>query len=173
METLDQLIRTIVSPEGRLGIADVLEAEPWMRAYSGTDWRQFLPAKSPNGNQVVLLQNSYCKLSLIYWEPNRRSAKHGHPERGCLLKILSGSLVETRYDPFDLERVIDRCELGKGAMGYVHDMLALHVVDNPYSRPAVSLHLYAPGIYTPRIISTSRPETEVIALREVSRRLVS
>ncbi len=173
METLDQLIRTIASPEGRLGIADVLEAEPWLQAYTGTDWRQFLPTKSPNENQVVLLQNSYCKLSLIYWEPNRKSTKHGHPKRGCLLKILSGSLVETRYDPFDIERVIDRCELGKGAMGYVHDMLAFHIVENPHAHPAVSLHLYAPGIYTPRIISSSRPETEVIGFWEEGRRLVS
>lgn len=150
MKTLKELMNQITSFARFRGIEDVLQAEPWMSAYRGEDWKDYLIDR--RGNSTVLLQNACARLTLIRWEPHFRSPKHGHPDRGCLLKVLSGTLLETRYDPVDPECVIEKYHLFKGGMAFIHDALAYHVVENPSPLPAVSLHLYSPGIYTSKII---------------------
>lgn len=116
-----------------------------MDNYAGFDWETYLNTEPRKGNSTILFQNAYAKLMLIHWPPYFRSSKHGHPERGCLLKVLSGTLVEIRYDPVDTEMVTGKFRLHKGGLSFIHDSLAYHVVENPASEPAVSLHLYAPG----------------------------
>jgi hypothetical protein len=159
MKTLEQLMHMITSHARFRGIEDVLQAEPWLSAYSGEDWKDYLSEENGACSSVVLLQNAYAKLTLICWDGHFRSPKHGHPDRGCLLKVLSGALVETRYDPIDPEKVIGKYHLYQGGMGFIHDALAYHVVENPSPQPAVSLHLYSPGIYTSRVIPAA-PEQE-------------
>ena len=34
----------------------------------------------------------------------------------------------------------------------IHDALACHVVENPSPEPAISLHIYSPGIYNSKVV---------------------
>jgi hypothetical protein len=153
MKTIEQLVQKIISNARFLGIEDVVEAEPWLRAYDSEDWRSYLEEMHPDVNSITLLQNRHARLALIRWQGHYKSEKHGHPERGCLLKVLSGVLLETRYDPVDTDQVIGEYPLFRGDLSFIHDALAYHVVENPLSTPAYSLHLYSPGIYSAKIIS--------------------
>ena len=134
------------------GIEDVLQAEPWFSAYNGDDWQEYLSKLNGESNHITLLQNDCARLTLIRWDPFFRSSKHGHPDRGCLLKVLSGALIERRYDPLEPQKVIGKYHLFKGGMAFIHDALAYHLVENASPIPAVSLHLYSPGIYASKII---------------------
>lgn len=149
MKTLSELIETIMAYEGTW---DVLQAQAWLAGYAGADWKDYLRRRAPGADSVTILRNDTAKLLLIRWDAYARSNKHGHPERGCLLKVLAGVLVENRYDPREPGRRTGRYHLFKGGMAFIHDDLAFHQVENPTPFPAISLHLYAPGIYTPRII---------------------
>ncbi|KAF2854041.1 hypothetical protein T440DRAFT_465063 [Plenodomus tracheiphilus IPT5] len=79
---------------------------------------------------------------------------HSHSNAHCVMKILKGSLQETRYDwptvtqnnheerPLDVisEKIYD-----KDQVTYMSDKLGLHKIRNPHpTEYAVSLHLYTP-----------------------------
>ena len=152
MKTLHELVARIRSYDEFRGIEDVVQAEPWLAAYTGTDWRDHFDLFAAGRKSLTVFQDEKAKLTLIRWDGYARSSKHGHPDRGCLLKVLAGVLLETRYDPLEPAAVAGKYHLFKGGMAFIHDALAFHVVENPSPFPAVSLHLYAPGIYTSRII---------------------
>ena len=148
METLHELIRELEAHTRNNSDKDVLYLLSRFNNCQGQDWRDYMSAP---GNTPIF-QNEYFRLVLIHWEGYARSKKHGHPEGGCLLKVLSGALSETRYDPFDPQREAGRHHFLPGDVSYIHDALAYHVVENPLPEPAVSLHMYAPGIPISRVI---------------------
>lgn len=148
MKTLRQLIRALETQTPGNKEKDVLYLLSRFNACGGEDWREYVtgPGNTP------LFQNEHFRLVLIYWEGYARSKKHGHPEGGCLLKVLSGRLTEARFDPFEPQRMVGEFHFSRGEVSYIHDALAYHIVENPVAEPAVSLHIYSPGIYTSRIV---------------------
>lgn len=94
----------------------------------------------------VLVENELIKIVLIHWTTNACAPVHGHPEGGCAFKVLSGSLVEKRYSPDNKLTLLANCKYRKGATAYLDDSMAFHSVENPFQKPAISLHVYTPGI---------------------------
>jgi len=152
MKQLKQLVEKITTQIQNNGIINVLELKPLFKEYAGEDWQKFLKVENGKTENTILFQDEQVKLVLIYWDAFQKSKKHGHPEGGGLIKILSGNLVETRFDPIDTDIIIGKHNYAPGNISYIHDRAAYHVVENPTNIPAVSLHVYSPGIYASKIV---------------------
>lgn len=93
--------------------------------------------------------NGKSNLLILCWTPGKGSPIHDHADAHCVMKILQGSLSETRYDfPKDngkaLEPVTETL-YEENEVTYMADELGLHKISNPDPEiMAVSLHLYTP-----------------------------
>ena len=70
---------------------------------------------------------------------------HDHADAHCLMKILKGTLQETRYDfprnAITAPEVIKKTVFKEGQVTYMSDDLGLHKISNPSeTEVAVSLH---------------------------------
>jgi cysteine dioxygenase len=90
---------------------------------------------------------------LLCWNPGRESPIHNHPCNGCWLKVLQGSIKETRYvenddvsgDGNGPLRCISDHDHEVGQIAFIEDSMGYHKVGNPSNvEPAVTLHLYCP-----------------------------
>ena len=158
MKNLNQLIEAVKTKVNADRITTVQELRSLVNQYRGNDWNDYLPNESKTPKTKILLQEEQVKMILVYWRGFQKTQKHGHPEGGGLLKVLTGSLKETRFNPQEPDRIIGTNHFFKGAVSYIHDAEAYHIVENPIPYPAVSLHIYIPGIYTPNILALNKPE---------------
>ena len=147
MKTISQLILQLKAQS--CIHENVLPLYPLFEDYRGLDWKGYL---SSGANTAVLHQDERFRLSLIGWDGFQKSKKHGHPEGGGLMKLLSRALLETRFDPIFPEQIIGKHRYEPGDLAYIHDEIAYHIVENPFPQPAVSLHLYAPGNYASKVM---------------------
>lgn len=86
---------------------------------------------------------------LILWHLNEFSYIHNHPNRGCIFKVLTGSLKETRYTNYTLDE-LETNVITTGQTKYIHDSEALHKVkNNDENNLTISLHIYSPKGYNP------------------------
>ncbi|QGY45194.1 hypothetical protein GM418_16390 [Maribellus comscasis] len=93
----------------------------------------------------VLVNNDFLKVVLIHWKPGKVSPIHGHPQGGCMFKVLHGKLEELRYTADESQRLLSSNGYRTGSMAYIDDRLGFHAVGNPFGSSAVSLHAYTPG----------------------------
>lgn len=161
MKHLGQLIEKINKQVQNNGIINVLELQPLLKKYSGKDWKKHLKLENNKPATTILMQNEQVKVVLIYWDAYKKSKKHGHPEGGGLMKLLSGNLIETRFDPENTDQVIGKHHYTSENIAYIHDRIAFHTVENPRNTPAVSLHVYSPGIYASRVIEDNNTKKAV------------
>jgi len=82
---------------------------------------------------------------VLVWSPGKGSAVHDHAHAHCLMKILKGTLKETRYafpsPEHEKPQVIKETLYGEGMFTYMSDDLGLHKISNPDpDNVAVSLH---------------------------------
>ena len=87
---------------------------------------------------------NYGQLILV-WTPNKGSPVHDHADAHCLMKILKGTLKETRFDfprnNATAPQVIKEIVYQQGEVTYMADELGLHKISNPdEGEIAVSLH---------------------------------
>ncbi|MEZ5043665.1 MAG: cysteine dioxygenase family protein [Saprospiraceae bacterium] len=169
MKTLATLIQALVTQFETQKTKNVLEVESLFTSYNNDDWRNFMTKEDGKFKNTILFQNQQFKLILIHWDGKQKSKKHGHPQGGGLIKVLSGTLSETRFDPKDKEKVIGKHYYFKGSgTSYIHDDIAYHVVENPSVTPAISLHLYAAGVD----VSDTLPRQQEVNLVKVKLKAV-
>ncbi|KAI8941116.1 Cysteine dioxygenase [Plenodomus lindquistii] len=121
-----------------------------------SEWEKYSFASEhiPYTRNLVDKGNGKSNLLILVWGPNKGSMVHDHSNAHCIMKILKGSLQETRYDwptvsqnnhedrPLD---VISEKTYQKDQVTYMSDKLGLHKITNPHPNEyAVSLHLYTP-----------------------------
>ena len=114
---------------------------PYFEKLELRNWQQLLNTEDGQPVLTTIYQSEYLRIVLIPWDAYKQSSVHGHADGGGLIKVLQGKLYETRFDPYDHE-VTGRFVYRPGATTYIHDMIALHQVENPDQRPAFSLHMY-------------------------------
>lgn len=141
-ELESQLDRIITGKD----FTDLIELENWFSGLEIIGINNYKQFDEVNYVRIPLIQKEQYDLLLCCWLPGQISPFHGHPEQGCLVKMLEGSLQEElkRKDGSIRIRVNN-----KGRTAYIHDKIGIHQVKNIFAKPAVSLHLYAPGGYTP------------------------
>ncbi|GMS85744.1 hypothetical protein PENTCL1PPCAC_7919, partial [Pristionchus entomophagus] len=135
---------------------DVDEVRRAMESYKSNpaDWRHFAQF-DPNKytRNLVDTGNGKYNLMLLCWGPSMASAIHDHTDAHCFVKILDGSLVETKYEWPKAEgeqlHVKESTVYDTNGVSYMSDMLGLHRMENPsHFEGAVSLHLYIPPYTT-------------------------
>lgn len=88
---------------------------------------------------------------VLVWSPGKGSPIHDHGKAHCLMKILYGSLTETRYAFPDENTeqgpmtVLSEKTYKENEVTYMADELGLHRVTNRGSDFAVSLHRTSPS----------------------------
>lgn len=98
-------------------------------------------------SNVNMYSPQYFDAYILVWSNRKFSRIHNHPERGCILKVLKGSIEETRYSNPDLIKM-DTIRVNEGETSYIHDNTAYHKVKNAdETRLSISLHIYAPKGY--------------------------
>ncbi len=97
--------------------------------------------KNPQTRHVLVSTDRF-ELVLNLWKPGKASDIHGHPDGGCVYKLLQGKLEELRYTPDHSPRLLSTASLRNGSLAYINDGIAYHQVGNPYGTPAISLHAY-------------------------------
>ncbi|KAF4778607.1 cysteine dioxygenase [Colletotrichum scovillei] len=135
-----------------------------MKNYASNEreWGAFAFANSSMAYTRNLVDegNGKSNLLVLVWTPGKGSPIHSHSNAHCLMKILKGSLTETRYDfPQDSNRGTDSAVLNdtnqsmhvalesvytENHVAYMSDDQGVHKMWNNSNEFAVSLHLYTP-----------------------------
>lgn len=162
MKDLIHLIHTTKSVLKAPGIHSAQELKLLLNAYHGNDWQNYIGMTDNTPKTKILLENEHIKLLIIRWGGFQKTNKHGHPGGGGALKVLSGILLETRFDPIDTDRMIGKYHYFKDAITSIHDTEAYHIVENPVEQPAFSLHLYLKSneIIAKNAVLTAVPATK-------------
>ena len=122
---------------------------PALRAFTLTDEKEIKSfINNPETNHVIV-QNDLIKIVLIRWNPGDECNIHGHAERGCVFKVLQGKIVEKRFSADDEQRQLAQGTYEKDSIAYIDDLMGFHCVGNPFTEPAITLHMYTPGNYKP------------------------
>ncbi|KAG8425436.1 hypothetical protein J3458_002134 [Metarhizium acridum] len=116
------------------------------------EWSKYAYGDASRGYTRNLVDegNGKSNLLVLVWSPGKGSPIHDHGNAHCLMKILRGSLTETRYafpedgDEQGPMQVISEKTYKENGVTYMADELGLHRVSNRGSDFAVSLHLYTP-----------------------------
>lgn len=99
--------------------------------------------------KYIIYSSDIFDMILIKWNKNNESKIHDHPERGCVMKILSGKLCENIYDKIHDNKInlIESQILNTNDIGYKISNRILHKIialEDTYS-----IHIYIPGKYKP------------------------
>jgi cysteine dioxygenase len=133
---------------------DPKELERLMADYVSdeSDWSKYFFPSSHHAytRNLVDKGNGKSNLLILVWSPGKSSPIHDHANAHCIMKILKGSLVETRYawPTVDLNqkedhplRTISHKAYEENEVTYMSDKLGLHRISNPNPNEyAVSLH---------------------------------
>ncbi|TGJ86529.1 hypothetical protein E0Z10_g2258 [Xylaria hypoxylon] len=148
-------IRKVLGPSSGLDSkdVDVQDLTYLMERYvsNAEDWAQhYWPDnKMAYTRNLVDEGNGKANLLVLVWTPGKASPIHDHGNAHCLMKILRGSITETRYGFPDGDKekpmeIVSERVLKDNAVAYMADGLGLHRMSNRSSDFVVSLHLYTP-----------------------------
>jgi hypothetical protein len=102
-----------------------------------------------NKKRIESLSSDDFDMYTISWLPEQKSPIHDHPQYGCIMFLISGTLEEKIYNK-KLELV--KTQILKGPyIGYIDNKLGFHSIK--CIDKAVSLHIYSPGKYRSFLMS--------------------
>ena len=108
----------------------------------GKDWTNYANVSDVCYKRTLVKRNDLIEIIVIGWNIKQKSPIHDHPENGCLVKILKGSLTESTFD--DKLKLIKSQKLEKNGISYQESNKILHKIENLTNNPAFSLHIYSP-----------------------------
>ncbi len=126
---------------------------PFLTNYQGNDWKKYKFTSTNSASyqkQLIpsrLSVNTYFDIFLIHWPPGFQSKIHNHAENGCCLKVLQGTLQESRYQLNSLDNSmtpLETNELPTNNVSFLSNEIGVHSISNPMTEWAVSLHVYSP-----------------------------
>jgi len=102
-----------------------------------------------NKKRIDNLSTEDFDMYTISWMSGQMSPIHDHPQYGCIMFLISGTLEEKLYNK-KLELV--KTTIIKGPyIGYIDNKIGFHSIK--CIDKAVSLHIYSPGKYKPFLMS--------------------
>jgi cysteine dioxygenase len=96
----------------------------------------------------VLYRALTFELVLACWLPGQSSVIHDHGGSQGAMRILSGELQERRYRRQGRQLAVVAERRVRAQELLIERAETIHQVRNPATRPALSLHLYAPPLHT-------------------------
>lgn len=138
----------------------LLDIKPLLEQYKGDDWMDYkvkMNSTEKNYNNYKRMPIVFDELNqsindnifgmyLIEWNSFCHTSVHNHPEGGCLMKILDGSIIEQRFmnaESFSTIEVFNTNDIS-----YINDNLGIHRIMNDKIYNAYSLHIYSPNLIT-------------------------
>lgn len=145
MQTLHELTDVItLKLKENIKLKDL---EYLLENYIGVDWQSFVQFNDNKYYKNNIFTNEFIDIFIISWNNNQQSGIHDHPENGCLLKILKGSLQEDVYIKNDNEyKFIKTNYLNESDISYKENKLCIHNILNGNNK-TISLHIYSPSNY--------------------------
>ena len=107
--------------------------------YNGDDWKKFVNINNNNYNRKILFKNKILEIIIITWNTDQKSPIHGHPDGGCLLKVLKGNINEHFYSK---KNKLIKNKLNTNDISYIHNDYGKHLIVNNSDEIAVTLHIY-------------------------------
>ncbi|KFY96820.1 hypothetical protein V498_02413, partial [Pseudogymnoascus sp. VKM F-4517 (FW-2822)] len=102
------------------------------------DWGRYALGDASRGytRNLVDVGNGKSNLLILVWSPNKGSLIHDHADAHCLMRILSGTLRETRYatPPSPAAApptILKETTYSAGQVTYMSDSLGVHKISNP------------------------------------------
>lgn len=122
--------------------------------YYGSDWENYCKEKEDSKDSK---EKGYTKINLntmsqyydawlICWDKGANSGIHDHAENGCIQKVLTGVLKETRYKKIKKKfNVIKETKMRQGNVCFIDNDIGYHRIENKSDcNIAVTLHIYSP-----------------------------
>ena len=97
-------------------------------------------------NKILLYSCERYEVYLICWLASQETLVHDHPDEGCLMRVVSGKLVEETYYAASAAR-IQVTTLGPMMHAFRHGKNVVHRLRA--IEDSVSLHVYLPPGYIP------------------------
>ena len=106
-----------------------------------TDWEEYCQFSDTIYQRNLAFRNELLDCYILCWNPNQGTPYHYHPSRGCIYKILKGSLLEIRPN----NRNASSYHLSENDSSYIDNKEGSHKIINISNEPAISLHFYSPS----------------------------
>jgi hypothetical protein len=123
-----------------------LEFNELLKNYNYVD-QQIVKKSDINGDyhyiRNIIYTSKLFDIILIDWMERSSTRIHDHPDKGCIVKILDGILLEETY--LNNLSLIKFEYLKKNNIGYKISNKILHKLT--CQKKALSLHIYIPGQY--------------------------
>lgn len=151
--TLSELFEKVVN---ELELSRTLESGiKYIEQYNGNDWEKYIHQEGIYYRNLVF-RTDIVEMYVITWSHNAESCIHDHPERGCIMKLMRGSLEEYVYKNITDESghnkaiLIDKINMTSDDknMGYKIGKDVLHKIKNINDDISVSLHIYSNPNYS-------------------------
>ncbi len=139
----NNITEQLVNGKSLLCCSDILSE------YKGDDWKEHVKHSDASPYlKVCAFINEHIEIDVLSWKSARGSKIHDHPSKGCLLKIMSGYLIENIYVKKNDEiKFVETKQLNTNHISYKCGDSFLHNIDNPTEDYSVSLHVYSPPNY--------------------------
>ena len=141
--------------ENFLNGIEFLDNMSLVNQYIGTDYKSYI--RYPEFGEYIrtlVTINDRFDIYVITWGPHSKTPIHDHASKGCILKLLKGSLNETIYNIVDgsLELAKNKT-IYENTTSFISNKIGYHDIENTSLDAAVSIHIYSPANYKPTIFN--------------------
>lgn len=152
MNNLDELInkiKVLIGEESEIELKNKIKIKLLLESYNPNineikKYINFDKSKNYTRN-LISTDNKTYTLLLLCWNVNKYSLIHDHPDNGCWVKIISGSLNEIKYKCKNNKLIEISNDIITSGVTYIDNNIGLHKVGNPDKNiEAITLHLYSP-----------------------------
>ena len=119
------------------------QLKTFLEDYTSDDWLDYMKIDKNKYNRYIFKKNDLFELVIITWDANQETRLHGHPENGCLFKVLQGNIDEYLYKNID-SKEFKINKFSKNDVSYIDDKKGFHSMKNNYNNTCVSIHIYSP-----------------------------
>lgn len=115
---------------------NVISAKYILNNYNGNDWKNYILHNDTYSKNLITRNENY-ELLLLSWNNFSSTKYHNHPENGCLIKVMDGTLSEKVIDKNETTiKILYSKDIGYKNGNEYHMITAL--------KDSYSLHLYSP-----------------------------
>jgi predicted metal-dependent enzyme (double-stranded beta helix superfamily) len=115
--------------------------------YTDSDYVSLLCNKTDDYNtygykRIHIYGTIHIDVFLIIWRPYSISPLHGHSHGGCIMKVLTNELKETKYNTIE-KKICYTSEMKERNISYIEGDVIQHIISNPTDTYSISLQVYA------------------------------
>lgn len=132
------------------GINDLQKCIHLVKQYSSLDYKNWISYNKYSYKRNLIYRDDNYEILLLCWNPYSLAKIHDHSQNGCILKLLSGNLIETKYD--SSLNIIGSSLITPNSISYISNEIGYHSINN-LNNKSISLHIYSPPNYRSRFVN--------------------